>query len=57
VHDVAVGLGGSISAEHGVGVARRAEFLRREPPPALAAMRAIKHALDPQALMNPRVLL
>lgn len=57
VHDVAVGLGGSISAEHGVGVVRRAEFLRREPPPALAAMRAIKHALDPKALMNPRVLL
>jgi FAD/FMN-containing dehydrogenase len=57
VHDVAVALGGSISAEHGVGVARRAEFLRREPPAALAAMRAIKQALDPLGVMNPRVLL
>lgn len=55
VHDVAAGLGGSISAEHGIGLARREEFLQREPPAHLAMMRAIKQALDPNGIMNPRV--
>jgi FAD/FMN-containing dehydrogenase len=55
VHDVAVGLGGSISAEHGIGLARREEFLMREPAAHLAMMRAIKQALDPNGIMNPRV--
>jgi FAD/FMN-containing dehydrogenase len=57
VHDVALSFGGSISAEHGIGIARREEFLRREPTAALGLMRALKQAIDPQGIMNPRVLL
>lgn len=55
VNDVAIGLGGSISAEHGIGIARRAEFLSREPKAHLAAMKAIKAALDPNNVLNPRL--
>jgi FAD/FMN-containing dehydrogenase len=57
VHELVVGLGGSISAEHGIGVSRRADFHRFKPPAQIAAMRAIKAALDPKGIMNPRVLL
>jgi FAD/FMN-containing dehydrogenase len=57
IHDVAASMHGSISAEHGIGVSRRDEFLRREPPTHLALMRAIKSAFDPKGIMNPRVLL
>jgi FAD/FMN-containing dehydrogenase len=50
-------LHGSISSEHGVGRAK-VEWLHLSRTPAeIAAMRAIKHALDPQALLNPGVLL
>lgn len=56
VHDAAYALGGSISAEHGIGVFRRAELLRFKDPVALSTMRAIKRALDPKNIMNPRVL-
>jgi FAD/FMN-containing dehydrogenase len=50
-------LGGSIGAEHGIGAAKR-DWLRLTRAPAdLAAMRAIKRALDPQGLLNPGVLL
>ena len=57
IHDVVMSLNGSISAEHGIGVSRRDEFLRREPASHLAMMRAIKAAFDPRGIMNPRVLL
>jgi len=57
VHDVAISLNGSISAEHGIGIARREEFIRREPPVRLALMRALKATIDPKNIMNPRVLL
>ncbi len=53
LHDLVHGLGGSISAEHGVGQARRAEIIRLRDPAGLAAMRAIKAALDPNGLFNP----
>jgi FAD/FMN-containing dehydrogenase len=56
VHDAAYALGGSISAEHGIGVFRRAELVRFKDPVALATMRAVKQALDPRNIMNPRVL-
>ncbi|MDZ4775471.1 MAG: FAD-binding oxidoreductase [Alphaproteobacteria bacterium] len=56
VHDAASLLGGSISAEHGIGVFRRAELARFKEPVALRTMRAVKRALDPDNLMNPRVL-
>ena len=46
-------LGGSISAEHGVGQLKREEIRRRKQPLELELMRAVKRALDPQGLMNP----
>ncbi|GHT91957.1 oxidoreductase [Betaproteobacteria bacterium] len=53
VYDLVHAQEGSISAEHGIGQLKR-EFLTRYKTPAwLAAMRAIKHALDPAGLMNP----
>jgi len=53
VHDLAVALGGSISAEHGIGQLKRAELARTASPAALDTMRAIKAALDPHDIMNP----
>lgn len=44
---------GSISAEHGVGLARRDDIARRKQPAEIAMMRAIKSALDPLGIMNP----
>jgi FAD/FMN-containing dehydrogenase len=46
-------LGGSISAEHGIGNKKRAAFLARKPPVHLDLMRRIKLALDPARVMNP----
>jgi len=57
VHDVAGRLGGTFSAEHGIGRLKRGELALRKPAPALAMMRAIKAALDPRGLLNPGVLL
>jgi FAD/FMN-containing dehydrogenase len=57
VHEIATALGGSISAEHGIGVARRADLARFKDPESIAMMRAVKHALDPNNVMNPRALL
>jgi FAD/FMN-containing dehydrogenase len=46
-------LGGSFSAEHGVGIFKRAELERFKSPEALELMRRIKAALDPKGIMNP----
>ncbi len=56
VHDIAAGMGGSISAEHGLGTMKTAEALRYKDPVAVAAMQAVRGALDPVRIMNPRVL-
>jgi len=57
INDVAVRLGGSFSAEHGIGQVLVPEMARYKPPVELALMRAIKRALDPLDLFNPgRVL-
>ena len=53
VYDAVCALGGSISAEHGVGALKRDELAQRKSPVALQMMRAIKQALDPQRRMNP----
>lgn len=53
VYDLVVAAHGSISAEHGIGQMKRAELLRLSDPPRIAALRAIKAALDPQGIMNP----
>lgn len=56
VYDLVDSFGGSISAEHGIGILKRAELAHRKPVD-VAVMRAIKSALDPKGIMNPRVLL
>jgi FAD/FMN-containing dehydrogenase len=57
VHDLVQAHGGSISAEHGIGRLKRADLQRYGDPAKLAAMRAIKAALDPLNLMNPGAVL
>ncbi|HYD30368.1 MAG TPA: FAD-binding oxidoreductase, partial [Azospirillaceae bacterium] len=57
VHDIALGLGGSISAEHGIGRAKRGELARVKSPVEMDLMRRVKRALDPLGLMNPGKLL
>lgn len=53
VEDVVAELGGSFSAEHGIGLSKRATMARRKDPVALDVMRQIKAALDPHGIMNP----
>lgn len=53
VEDEVQALGGSFSAEHGVGLSKLASMRRRKDPVALDVMRAIKAALDPDNRMNP----
>ena len=53
VNDRVVAEGGSISAEHGIGQMKLAELERLGPESRLAALRAIKSALDPDWLFNP----
>ena len=53
LHDLAIGLGGSFSAEHGIGRSKVGELERYAPPAELAVMRAMKRALDPHGIMNP----
>jgi FAD/FMN-containing dehydrogenase len=57
VFDTVQAFNGSFSAEHGIGSLKREEMEQRKSPAALAMMKAIKHTLDPQGLLNPgRVL-
>jgi FAD/FMN-containing dehydrogenase len=56
VHDLAAAMGGSISAEHGLGTMKSAEALLYKSPAEIAAQRALRTALDPRRIMNPRVL-
>ncbi|HEV2229805.1 MAG TPA: FAD-binding oxidoreductase [Steroidobacteraceae bacterium] len=53
LHDLAAGLGGSFSAEHGIGQLKVAELERYAPAAELALMHAVKRALDPNGIMNP----
>lgn len=53
VHDLVVEWGGSISAEHGIGQLKRDELARLGDPVALALLRKVKAALDPDELLNP----
>jgi FAD/FMN-containing dehydrogenase len=60
VDDAVLGLvverGGSISAEHGIGTAKRRWLARNRTPEEVAAMRAVKAALDPAGTLNPNAL-
>ncbi|HET7546724.1 MAG TPA: FAD-binding oxidoreductase [Usitatibacter sp.] len=53
VYDIVASLGGSISAEHGLGALKREEIARYKGALELDLMRAIKRTLDPKGLMNP----
>ena len=53
VHGIVARLGGSYSAEHGVGQLKRGLLARWKDPASLAVMRQIKAALDPNGVMNP----
>jgi FAD/FMN-containing dehydrogenase len=57
VDDLVTAAGGSISAEHGIGQLKRAEFARLAPPGRIHALRAIKAAIDPLGIMNPGKLI
>jgi len=57
VYDAIDRFDGSISAEHGVGLARRADIARRKSAAEIAMMRAVKKALDPLGIMNPGKML
>jgi FAD/FMN-containing dehydrogenase len=56
VHDFVNSLGGSISAEHGLGVMKTEEARRYKSAVEVAALEAVRSALDPKGIMNPRVL-
>ena len=57
IYRAAIALGGTVTAEHGIGLARRDYLELQRGPEAVAIMRAIKAALDPQGILNPgRVL-
>ncbi|EGI55503.1 FAD binding domain protein [Sphingomonas sp. S17] len=56
VHDLVTAAGGTISAEHGIGQMKRDELARLSPE-RVAAIRAIKLALDPHGLFNPGKLI
>lgn len=57
IHQMVVERGGSFSAEHGVGRLKTDDLARWGDPARLAAMRAIKAALDPLGIMNPGAVL
>ena len=53
IEDIVADLGGSFSAEHGVGLSKLNSMARRKDPVALDVMRAVKQALDPDNRLNP----
>lgn len=57
VHDLVDSLGGSVSAEHGLGRHKAGDLSHYGDPGKVAAMRAIKAALDPHGIMNPGAVL
>ena len=57
LYRAAIDLGGTVTAEHGIGLARRGWLEAQRGADAVGMMRAIKTALDPEGLLNPgRVL-
>lgn len=53
VHDIVAAMGGSVSAEHGIGRLKIEEMTRYKSDVELDLMRRVKQALDPQGIMNP----
>ena len=57
IFTLALSLGGALSGEHGIGLSKRNFMTEAFDPATLAAMRAIKQALDPDGILNPGKLL
>jgi FAD/FMN-containing dehydrogenase len=57
IYEIVLKLGGSVSAEHGIGQLKTGLLHRVKDPVALAMMRSIKRALDPNGILNPGKLL
>jgi len=57
IYDVVLKLGGSVSAEHGIGQLKSDLLAQVKDPVALEMMRAIKQALDPKGILNPGKML
>jgi D-lactate dehydrogenase (cytochrome) len=53
VHGIVAGFGGSISAEHGIGILKRDLLPGVKDPVALDLMRQLKRTLDPNGILNP----
>jgi D-lactate dehydrogenase (cytochrome) len=53
VFDVVLKYGGSISAEHGIGIMKRDLLPSIKDPVAMELMRALKRMLDPHGILNP----
>jgi len=53
IYAAALALGGTVSGEHGTGVAKLAYLEAQRGPDAVRVMRAVKHALDPLGILNP----
>jgi len=56
VYDVVLSLGGTVTGEHGIAITK-APFFHQERKALIPAMKAIKHALDPNNIMNPHKLM
>jgi glycolate oxidase len=57
VYSAVLALGGTITGEHGTGLTKKKFMVQQHGPRAVAAMRAIKAALDPDGILNPGKLL
>jgi len=57
VHDLVVRMGGSFSAEHGIGRFKTTDMARFKDPASLSLMRQIKKTLDPDNMFNPGAVL
>lgn len=57
LHDLVMAMGGSFSAEHGIGQARLTEMARYKSPEELRLMRTLKQSLDPNCILNPGKIL
>ena len=53
IETVVLNLGGSFSAEHGIGLSKLSSMERRKDRVSLDVMRQIKNAIDPEDIMNP----
>jgi glycolate oxidase len=53
LYRAAIALGGTVTAEHGIGLSRRSALVDQVGPEVIAVMRSIKDALDPLGILNP----